>query len=492
MMLDEVHVRREKLEKLRTAGIDPYPRGVEKGDDCASLLEPFEEGRSVVTSGRLMTIRIHGAMMFADLVDETGKIQIAFKQEEVDPHAFDSFRDFVDPGDIVQVRGTLFLTKRGEKSIQVKTWIMLSKALLPLPEKWHGLKDVEARYRHRELDLLSNQDVRERFIIRSKLVSALRHFLDERGFFEVETPMLHPIPGGATARPFKTHHNALNIDLYLRVAPELYLKRLLVGGFEKIYEIGRCFRNEGIDYAHNPEFTMIELYWAYAGKDRFLSFLEEMITNMLERTLGTLSVKHEQGDLHFAGPWPQITFTQAIIDACGIDIDQTKTPTELIQAVKEKKIKIDFEQCVGIGEYYDELYKKTARPKLAGPLWVLDYPADIKPLANTNPDDPTKSSTAQLVIHGAEVVNAFYYELNDPFVQRQRLEEQEQLAAKGSEEAQHMDEEFLEALEHGMPPAGGMGMGIDRLAALLTGSPNLKEVILFPTLRPKESGQESL
>lgn len=490
-MLDEVHVRRNKLQGLQEKGIDPYPKTTTRNTTCGKALEQFDtyvqEARQITLAGRLMSIRVHGAMMFADLEDETARMQLAFKEDEIGSEAFSLFRDFLDPGDIVEASGVLFHTKRGERSLSVASWRILSKALLPLPEKWHGLQDVEKRYREREMDILSNPEVRERFVIRSKFVSAMRAFLDERGFLEVETPMLQAIPGGASARPFITHHQALDIDLYLRIAPELYLKRLLVGGFEQIYEIGRCFRNEGIDYAHNPEFTMIELYWAYADKDVFIGMLEELLSYAIRSAKqGSLKIQHEDGvELDFTGPWKRTTFRQAIIDACGIDIDLYKESEALVLAVRKAGVMVDFDGCVGLGEFYDQLYKKTARPGFIQPTWVFDYPVELKPLANVNPQDPSKSAATQLVVQGAEVVNAYYHELHDPIEQRKRLMDQQSLREAGSEEAQFLDEPFLRALEHGMPPTCGMGMGIDRLVALVTGVPSLKEAIIFPTLRPE-------
>ncbi len=488
-MIDEAHVRREKLEQLQKRGINPFPQDAEEGAKIGDLLASFdewtEEQRETRICGRILTIRVHGGMIFGDVQDVTGKIQIVLKLDEIGEESFNLFRDTLDPGDFVEFVGVPITTKRGERSLMGSAWRPLAKALLPLPEKWHGLKDVEARYRQRELDLIANPEVREHFIQRSKLVSSLRHFLDDRGFLEVETPMLHPIPGGANAKPFITHHNALNTDFYLRIAPELYLKRLLVGGFERIYEVARCFRNEGIDFAHNPEFTQIELYWAYAGKERFMVFLEEMLTTIIQNAFGTLEIQHEKGTLNFTGPFPRITFREAVLEASGIDVDKMQSPKDVIEAIKKANISIDFKSCVGLDEYLDELYKKTARQAMVGPVWVMDYPIQMMPLANSSLDDDTKSATAQLIIHGTEVVKAFYYELNNPIEQRARFEEQQKLADKGSEVAQRMDESFLTALEHGMPPAAGMGMGIDRLCALLTGSHNLKEVILFPTLRPE-------
>ncbi len=489
-MHDERAVRLDKAGKLRAEGREPYAVQVQRDATVAEVLGQFEawsEAKKEVTlAGRLTTTRLHGAMIFADLNDESGKLQLLLKQEVVGDEAFLQFQNLVDPADIIEATGTLFTTKRGEKTLEVTAWRMLSKALLPLPEKFHGLQDIETRYRERELDLLSNPEVRERFIIRSKLVSAMRGFLDGQTFLEVETPMLHPIPGGANARPFVTHHNALDVDFFLRVAPELYLKRLVVGGFERVYEVARCFRNEGIDYAHNPEFTQIELYWAFVQKEAFITFMEDLFRHMMQEALGTLRVEHESGALDFTGPWSRQTFREAVLEHSGIDIDGVRDIAALQAAAKKKKLPVDFSKCVGLGEHYDELYKKTARAKLTGPVWISEYPIEMKPLANRLPSDPTKSATAQLVVHGAEVINAYYHELHDPVDQRQRFVEQQALAEQGSEEAQRMDEAFLRALEHGMPPTSGMGMGIDRLTAILTGAHSLKEVILFPTLRPEE------
>ncbi len=477
-MLDERSVRLGKLEALRAQGIEPYPQESHRSHLCGDVTADFgtfEASKTMVTlAGRVMSIRVHGGLLFADLRDGSGSLQLVFKEDEI-ADEFARFRDAVDPGDFVEATGTAFTTKRGEKSIEVGKWAMLAKALLPLPEKWHGLADIETRFRHRELDLLSSPEVRERFIVRSKLISSLRAFLDKQDFMEIETPMLQPIPGGANAKPFITHHNALDIDLYLRIAPELYLKRMIVGGFERIFEIGRCFRNEGIDHSHNPEFTMLELYWAYAGKDEFLAFIEQMLSTIVKTALGK----------EFGAPFPRLTFRQAVLDATGIDVDELKNEKDVINAVKANKLKVDFKNRVGLGEYLDELYKKTARSKITGPAWVLDYPVEMMPLAGRSPEDPNKSAIAQLIISGTEVVKCFYHELNDPLDQRERFKAEEALSQKGSEDAQRLDTAFLDSLEHGMPPTAGMGMGIDRLTAILTESPSLKEVILFPTLRPE-------
>lgn len=481
-------MRRERLSALREKGIDPYPAECQREHTVADVLAHFSEYETnqsqLVVAGRVLAIRQMGGLTFIRLLDGTGSMQIVLKSDVVGEETYSLFNTHADVGDFFGFSGTVFVTKKGEKSILATAWNILSKALSPLPEKWHGLQDVETRYRQRELDLIVNPEVKERFMVRSKIVAAMRNYLNERGFLEVETPMLQPIPGGASARPFITHHNALDVDLYLRIAPELYLKRLVVGGFEKVYEIGRCFRNEGIDYSHNPEFTMLELYWAYARKDEFVQFLEDLVTNVVQQSIGTLEVPYGEGMMNFTAPWPRMTFREAILRESGIDIDTLQTPDDVIAAVAGKGMKIDFDGCIGFGEYLDTLWKRTARPTIAQPTWIFDYPVDLKPLAKAHPQDPTKSSTVQLVVQGAEVFNAYYHELNDPIDQRARFMEQEVLRERGSEEAQFLDEEFLNALEHAMPPTSGMGIGIDRLVAFLTNAPNLKEIILFPTLRP--------
>ncbi len=488
--MNERDIRLEKRETLEQHG-GAYQAGSHRTHTISEVLASFETlsaGEvSLTIAGRAMSTRVHGAMLFADLQDESAKLQLAFKEDAIGAEVFARFRDTIDPADIVEASGTAFITKRGEKSLSVTSWRVLTKALLPLPDKWNGLQDVEARFRQRELDLVTNEEVRRRFITRSKIIASMRSFLNARAFMEVETPMLQTIPGGANARPFVTHHNALGIELYLRIAPELYLKRLLVGGFEKVYEIGRCFRNEGIDYAHNPEFTMIELYWAYVDKEAYIGFLEQLLAHVVQEACGASTATVEGQELSFATPFPRTTFRDAIHAACGVDIDTCSTKQELEQAIKQAGVRVDLSGIVGFGECLDELYKKTARAGIIQPTWVFDYPVELKPLARQHPTDPTKSASAQLVCMGAEIVNAYYHELTDPVEQRARFLSQQELRDEGSEEAQWMDEGFVESLEHGMPPASGMGIGIDRLAAFLTGSSSLKEIILFPTLRPHQN-----
>lgn len=488
-MTQEEVVRRERLEKMKSQGLDPYPSGSLRTHMLQEVMDNFEpylaNQTSVICDGRVRLIRKHGGLTFVQLQDASRIMQLALHKDQIGEATYEQFHEFVDVGDFLEVTGVVFNTKKGEPTIDVKAFRIMSKALMPLPEKFHGLTDVEARYRERELDLIMNADVRNRFIARSKLVASMRRFLDTNGFMEVETPMLQPIPGGASAKPFITHHNALDADLYLRIAPELYLKRLIVGGFEKIYEVGRCFRNEGIDYAHNPEFTMLELYWAFAETESFITLLENLLMTVIHDAIDPLEEGLKNPDIHFSAPFPRLTFRQAILDACGIDIDLIHTGEVMMTACREKQLSVDFGGCVGMGEYYDALWKNTARPNIIQPTWVFDYPTALKPLTKAKEEDPTKSACMQLVIQGAEVVNAYYHELNDPIDQRNRFEEQQTLREKGSEEAQWMDDAFLSALEHGMPPTSGVGIGIDRLIAFLTNAPNLKEVILFPTLKPK-------
>lgn len=489
-MTQEEQVRRERLEKMRASGTDPFPSGSNRTHMLQAVMDGFEtfltNKTNVVCDGRVRLIRKHGGLTFVQLQDDSRTMQLALHKDQIGEEVYEQFHAYVDVGDYLEISGIVFLTKKGEPTIDVQSFRMMSKALMPLPEKFHGLTDIEVRYRERELDLIMNADVKTRFIARSNVISAMRRFLDSANFVEVETPILQPIPGGASARPFITHHNALNADLYLRIAPELYLKRLLVGGFEKIYEIGRCFRNEGIDYAHNPEFTMLELYWAFADKEAFISLLETLLMTVIHEAIEPLPDTLKNPDIHFEAPFARTTFREAILSATGIDIDLVPDPKSLFDACKHKGLSIDFNGCIGMGEFYDVLWKQTARPFIVQPTWVFDYPTDLKPLAKAIASDPSKSACMQLVIQGAEVVNAYYNELNDPTDQRARFEEQQALREKGSEEAQWMDEAFLNALEHAMPPASGVGIGIDRLVAFLTNAPNLKEVILFPTLKPKQ------
>ncbi len=487
-MTNEEIVRRERLSSIEKLGVDAYPAGSNRTHMAGDVLGSFDDllaSQNVVTiSGRITAMRHIGALSFLRVLDGSANMQVVLRKEDL-ADAYTFLVDNLDVGDIIETSGSVYLTKTGERSVLAVSVTIAAKALQPLPEKWNGLQDVEIRYRHRELDLISNPESRARLTMRSKFIAAMRRFLDDSGYLEVETPMLQPIPGGASARPFITHHNALDAEFYLRIAPEIYLKRLVIGGMEKVYEIGRCFRNEGIDYSHNPEFTMLELYCAYAKKDEFIDFNEELLRKALVGATGFSTAQIEGIDVDFGTAFPRITFRESILASCGIDIDTLKTSEDVEAAARSKHLKIDFAGALGFGEYLDALYKKTGRAAIVSPTWVFDYPVELKPLARQNPADHSKSACAQLVILGAEIVNLYYYELNNPIDQRARFEAQETLREQGSEEAQFLDEDFLSALEHGMPPTSGVGIGIDRLVAFLTGAPNLKEVIAFPTLKPK-------
>ncbi|MFZ2803889.1 MAG: lysine--tRNA ligase [Patescibacteria group bacterium] len=487
-MADESIVRREKLAALQEAGTTAYPATVERSATIGEVLErfdTFEASKEQVTiAGRVLTTRVHGALIFADIIDASGKLQILLKQDDLG-QAFDQFRDRIDPADFIQATGTVFVTKRGERSLEVASWKILSKALLPLPEKFHGLSDIETRFRKRELDLISNPEVRHTFRVRTQVIRALREIMDREGFEEVETPILQPIPGGASARPFITHHHALDIDLYLRIAPELYLKRLIVGGYEKVYEIGRLFRNEGIDWSHNPEYTSMEFYWAYQDYRGLMDFTEKLLTEVIARVnQGKLVVKFREHEINFATPWPRLTFRAAIKEACGLDI-ATADREQVIK--KMLALKIDFDpKEPNMGKLYDELYKETVRKAQIQPCYIIDYPIEMEPLAKRCEDDPRFVQRFQLIAGGIELLKA-YSELNDPIDQLQRFRDQQSMREAGDEEAQHIDGAFIEALEHGMPPTAGWGMGIDRFVMMLTDAPSLKEVILFPTMRPESS-----
>jgi len=384
-------------------------------------------------------------------------------------------------GDFIEIRGILFKTKRGEKTIEAADFHMLAKSLLPLPEKWHGLKDVEERFRKRYLDLIFNEDVKKKFETRSLIIKFLREFLEEKGFLAVETPILQPVYGGARAKPFKTHLNAMNMDLYLRIAPELYLKRLLIGGFEKVYEIGKCFRNEGVDRSHNPDFTMLEFYWAYADYKDLMKLTEQMFAYVLKKVFGKLEIEYEGKKINFKPPWKRVEFFQFFKKTTKIDLEEINR-TALVK--EAKKLGLVIEKNLPKIEIIDEIFKKVCRPKIIEPTFLIHYPVGFQPLAKALERDSSKLANFQLIAAGVELLNAFS-ELNDPMEQKRRFEEQEKFFKQGFEEAQRKDKDFLEAMEYGMPPTAGFGMGIDRLVVLLTDSHALREVILFPTMKSK-------
>ncbi len=483
----EEEVREEKLKLIEEKGINPYPARCNCSLPISYVLDKFDElaksGEEVVVCGRIRSMRIHGGSSFADLEDESGKIQLYFKKDEIGDENYKFFTDLIDSADILEAKGYVFTTKKGEKSIKVREYRLLAKALLPLPEKWHGLTDTEIRYRKRYLDLLANKNVKNIFEKRSYMVREIRRFFDDRGFIEVETPILQPIPGGATARPFITHHNALDIDLYLRVAPELYLKRLIVGGFEKVYEIARCFRNEGIDREHNPEFTQIEFYQAWADYNDLMKLTEELFAYLVPKITGDIKIEFEGKEIDFTPPYRKVTFRDLLIEYADLDIDNLLDEEELIKEVVSRGVEV--EKGWSRGKILDELYKELARPHLTGPVFLIDHPVELSPLAKKKEDNPRYVERFQLIIAGREVCNAFS-ELNDPIDQLERFKEQEEARQAGDDEAHRIDMDYVEALKHAMPPTAGFGMGIDRLASILTNSHNLKEVILFPTLKPKE------
>jgi lysyl-tRNA synthetase, class II len=487
--LEEEAARKAKLQKMMEAGIDPYPSKAERDHELKAVAVDFDElmrsGASVKTVGRLRALRGHGGLTFGTLEDSSGQMQIALHRDKIGANEYDLLMSIIDVGDFLSVQGPVFLTKRGEKTIDALKVVPLAKALLPLPEKWHGLTDTEVRYRKRYLDLISNPEVRDIFRKRSIIVKTIRDFLDAEGFMEVETPILQPLAGGAAAKPFVTHHNALDIDLFLRIAPELYLKRLIVGGFEKVFEIARCFRNEGIDHSHNPEFTQVEFYWAYADYEDLMSLAEKLIAAILAKVNdGSLIIDHEGTKLDFSAPIARVSFRELVKKETGIDIDKTDTEDKLRAEIKKRGLRVNIGETYGYGEMVEQVYKELCRPKLIQPTFLKDYPVAMIPLAKRVHANPSKVATFQLVAKGIELCKA-YNELNDPIDQAERFCEQDKLRAAGAAEAQQTDKDFIEALSVGMPPTAGFGMGIDRLAVLLTGTHSVKETILFPTLRPE-------
>ncbi len=483
--IDEIRqARLNKLELLKKAGINPFPIQSARSIEVSELKTQFDalSGKQEVTiAGRIMAIRGQGAIQFVPIFDGTGTFQAVIKKDVLDQDLFKLFGDVVDIGDIIEASGELFITQKGERSLLVKGWNMLSKSLRPLPEKWSGLQDVEERFRKRYLDTIMSEVVRNRFIIRSKAVTALRSILDKANYLEVETPALQPLAGGTNATPFVTHHNALDIDLYLRIAPELYLKKLLVGGFPKVYEIGRNFRNEGIDVTHNPEFTMLEFYEAFSTAERQMDFVEKMFRDVVATVLNTTVIETGEAKIDFSTKFARITYKDLVKKEAGVD-PITATKEVLEKKARDLGVKVDPTDTRE--KIIDNIYKKAARPKVVEPTFVMDYPVDMLPLAKRSEKDPSVVDAFQLVINGMELVKAFS-ELNDPIDQRERFTKEEANARAGDSEAQPNDEEYIEALEYGMPPAGGVGIGIDRLAMLLTNTKNIKEVILFPTMRPK-------
>jgi lysyl-tRNA synthetase, class II len=488
-----IEQRQAKLKRLRAGGCDPYPARYQRThttQEAAQALEALEEKGAtpqeaieVSLAGRVTAMRLMGKRAFIDLRDGTGKIQADLRHDVLGDESYQAFVDLVDIGDFVGVSGTLFRTRSGEITVQARQYVFLAKALRPPPEKWHGLQDVEVRYRQRYLDLMVNAPVREVFRLRSRVVAAIRRFLDERGFLEVETPVLQPSAGGAAAKPFVTHHHALDRDLYLRIATELHLKRLIVGGLDRVYEIGPVFRNEGVSTKHNPEYTLLECYQAYADYQDIMRLVEEMVAYAAQQALGGLKVPYGDAELDLTPPWQRLTLRQAIQERTGIDFEAHPDADSLRQAMAPLGLALS--ETAGRGKLIDELLSTFVEPQLIQPTFLLDYPVELSPLAKRKLDNPRLVERFEGFLAGREIANAFS-ELNDPQEQRERFLEQARLRAAGDEEAERVDEDFLVALEHGMPPTGGLGVGIDRLVMALSGQQSIREVILFPQLRSKE------
>ncbi|HCA7535469.1 TPA: lysine--tRNA ligase [Staphylococcus pseudintermedius] len=489
---DQMQVRRQKLQELRDLGIDPFGEKFERTGTAETLkaqwdqyakeeLAEKETESHTVIAGRIMTKRGKGKAGFAHIQDLSGQIQIYVRKDQVGDAQFGIWNT-ADLGDIVGVEGIMFKTNTGELSVKAKAFKLLSKALRPLPDKHHGLQDIEQRYRQRYLDLITNEESTQTFINRSRILQEMRNYLNEKGFLEVETPMMHQIAGGAAAKPFVTHHNALDATLYMRIAIELHLKRLIVGGLEKVYEIGRVFRNEGVSTRHNPEFTMIELYEAYADYKDIMSLTEELVAHIARRVLGTTSVQYGDETINLEPQWRRLHMVDAVKEATGVDFYEVKSDKEAHELAKAHGIEVD--DNMKYGHILNEFFEQKVEETLIQPTFIYGHPIEISPLAKKNPEDPRFTDRFELFIVGREHANAFT-ELNDPIDQRQRFEAQLVEKEQGNDEAHEMDEDFIEALEYGMPPTGGLGIGIDRLVMLLTNSPSIRDVLLFPYMRQK-------
>lgn len=477
-------VRLEKLLDMRKKGVEPYADRYIRTHMSMEIIENFTEleNQEVKIAGRIMSKRDQGKAAFVHIQDMAGRIQVYIRMDAVGEEAFANITTY-DIGDIIGVRGTVFRTQKGEISVRAAEATLLSKSLRPLPEKFHGLTNVETRYRQRYLDLIMNTEVRETFVTRSKIIRAMREYLEDKGFLEVETPTLLTIPGGAAARPFITHHNALDIDLYLRIALELPLKRLIVGGFEKVFEIGRNFRNEGISIKHNPEFTMMELYQAYANYEDIMNLMEDMVVQIVQEVCNTLEITYQGEKINFAKPWRRIQMLDAIKEYSGVDFTLIATDEQARAVAREKGLEIKKED--NKGKIINTFFEEFVEPRLIQPTFIIGHPVEISPLAKRNAVNPEYTDRFEAFIYGREMGNAFS-ELNDPIDQRDRFEKQVAEREKGDEEAHMMDEDFVQALEYGLPPTGGLGVGIDRLVMLLTDSASIRDVILFPTMRPRE------
>jgi lysyl-tRNA synthetase, class II len=484
-------IRRNKLDELRSLGIDPFGSKYERTHSAKDVLDAYEaktkeeldaEPAEVSLAGRIMQKRGMGKASFAHLQDITGKIQIYVREDTVGDIKYKAF-DLLDLGDMVGVKGVVFKTKTGETSVKVQSVEVLTKSLIPLPEKFHGLKDVELRYRQRYVDMIMNQDVQQTFILRSKIIQSMRRYLDSRGYLEVETPTLHSIAGGATARPFITHHNTLDMQLYMRIAIELHLKRLIVGGLEKVYEIGRVYRNEGISTRHNPEFTMIELYEAYADYKDIMKLTEELVAHIAQEVLGSTVIEYQGHQVNLTPAWRRVSMVDAIKEVTGVDFSAHMSNEEAHSLAKEHKVPV--EPHMSFGHIVNQFFETFVEETLIQPTFIYGHPLEISPLAKKNPEDPRFTDRFELFIVAREHANAFT-ELNDPIDQRERFEAQLLEKEQGNDEAHEMDEDFIRALEYGMPPTGGLGIGIDRLVMLLTNAHSIRDVLLFPLMRERQ------
>ncbi|EIF15542.1 MULTISPECIES: lysine--tRNA ligase [Bacillus] len=487
---DQLQVRRDKMNQLRENGIDPFGERFERTHQSQQIIDAYQElskeeleekAIEVTIAGRMMTKRGKGKAGFAHLQDLEGQIQIYVRKDSVGEEQYEIFKSS-DLGDVIGITGKVFKTNVGELSVKATSFELLTKALRPLPDKYHGLKDVEQRYRQRYLDLIVNPDSKQTFITRSKIIQAMRRYLDDHGYLEVETPTMHSIPGGASARPFITHHNALDMPLYMRIAIELHLKRLIVGGLEKVYEIGRVFRNEGVSTRHNPEFTMIELYEAYADYKDIMSLTENLVAHIAQEVLGSTTIQYGEEQIDLKPEWKRLHMVDAVKEATGVDFWNEMTVEEARGHAKEHGVEITNSMTVGhiINEFFEQKIEET----LIQPTFIYGHPVEISPLAKKNPEDPRFTDRFELFIVGREHANAFT-ELNDPIDQRERFEAQLKEREEGNDEAHMMDEDFVEALEYGMPPTGGLGIGIDRLVMLLTNAPSIRDVLLFPQMRQR-------